>query len=881
MTIVNPQLSLGLPGLDRMIRGLIPGDNIVWEVDSVDDYAPFVRPYVEGALARGQKVIYFRFASHQPLVDDGRRVEVREVHPEGGFETFIAEIHKTIEKTGRGGYYIFDCLSELAVDWYSDQMLANFFMLTCPYLYDTEAIAYFSLLRNYHSSHATQPITETTQVFLDVYRHGGKLFVHPLKVQQRYSPTMYMLHAWEGEDFTPVRESATISEILTSVPWLHPESEHYRVGVWHRTFLHAEEVLAAVRRGEAPAEKTDDYFHRLVRMAISRDERVQGLVEKYLTLGDILEVGKRLIGTGLIGGKAVGMLLARSILKASSPRWAEILEPHDSFYIGSDVFYTYLVQNGIWWMRLKQKDPKAFLEGAERPRQRMLTGNFPPYIIRQFEEMLDYFGQSPIIVRSSSLLEDNFGNSFAGKYESVFCANQGPRHQRLQDFLAAVRTIYASTMSEKALIYRKQRGLLDRDEQMALLVQRVSGKMYGNLFFPQIAGVALSFNPYVWDKAIDPKAGMTRLVFGMGTRAVERSDDDYTRVVALNDPRRRPETDFKEVRQFSQRNVDVLDLTANQLLSRRFSDVISHVRQGELPLELLASRDKETDARAAEAGITDAFPWVLTFDGLFDRTGFVEDLREMMGILQEAYGCPVDVEFTANFFNGTYKINLVQCRPLQVRGGGAIMDAPRDLPAESKVIEAHGAVIGQAEIGRLDRIVYVVPDQYAQLPIRDRYSIARVIGEVCHASAGPRAPAILLAGPGRWGTTTPSLGVPVRFSDINTVSAICEIVAMSKDVVPDVSLGTHFFSEMIEMDILYFALFPGRAGAWCNDELLCGAVNRLADIAPGSAQWAHVVRVIDASDLPAGGQFVINANPLKQHVVCYVAGRQAAVEASS
>jgi hypothetical protein len=319
--------------------------------------------------------------------------------------------------------------------------------------------------------------------------------------------------------------------------------------------------------------------------------------------------------------------------------------------------------------------------------------------------------------------------------------------------------------------------------------------------------------------------------------------------------------------------VDVLDLAANQLLSRRFSDVISHVRQGELPLELLASRDKETDARAAEAGITDAFGWVLTFDGLFDRTDFVADLRDMMGILQEAYGCPVDVEFTANFFNGTYKINLVQCRPLQVRGGGAIMDAPAGLAAESKVLEAHGAVIGQAEIGRLDRIVYVVPSQYAQLPIRDRYSIARVIGEVCHACRGPHAPAILLAGPGRWGTTTPSLGVPVRFSDINTVSAICEIVAMSKDVVPDVSLGTHFFSEMIEMDILYFALFPGRTGALCNDDLLCGAPNRLADVAPGSAQWAHVVRVVDASDLPGGRQFVINANPLKQHVVCYLAGR--------
>jgi len=872
MTIVNPQLSLGLPGLDRMIRGLIPGDNIVWEVDSVDDYAPFVRPYVEGALARGQKVIYFRFASHQPLVDDGRRVEVCEVHPEEGFETFIAEIHKTIEKTGRGGYYIFDCLSELAVDWYSDQMLANFFMLTCPYLYDTEAIAYFSLLRNYHSSHATQPITETTQVFLDVYRHGGKLFVHPLKVQQRYSPTMYMLHAWEGEDFTPVRESASISEILTSVPWLHPESEHYRVGVWHRTFLHAEEMLAAVRGGEAAPKKTEEYFHRLVRMAISRDERVQGLVEKYLTLGDILEVGKRLIGTGLIGGKAVGMLLARAILKASSPRWTEILEPHDSFYIGSDVFYTYLVQNGIWWMRLKQKDPKAFLEGAERPRQRMLTGNFPPYIIRQFEEMLDYFGQSPIIVRSSSLLEDNFGNSFAGKYESVFCANQGPREKRLQDFLSAVRTIYASTMSEKALAYRAARGILDRDEQMAMLVQRVSGSVYGNLFFPQIAGVGLSVNPYVWSEYIDPSAGMLRLVFGLGTRAVDRADDDYTRVVALNAPDRRPESNFDEVRRYSQRRVDVLDLGANQLVSDSFSNVAR--RSPELPLGIFASRDEDEVRAAEERGQRDVFPWVLTFERLFGETAFVSDMRGMLSTLQDAYQYPVDVEFTTNFLaDGSYKINLVQCRPLQVKGGGAITEPPKGIRKEDVVLEAHGAVIGQSRLVTVDRMIYVEPSVYGQMPLGERYAMARLIARLAHVEEPRRPKTIMLLGPGRWGTTTPSLGIPVRFPDINTMSVLCEIVAMRDDFVPDVSLGTHFLNELIEMDILYMALFPARPENALNKEFFESRPNRLAELLPDEAAWARAIRVIDLDGRPGEPVVKLHANTLKQAVVCYMERR--------
>jgi hypothetical protein len=869
MTIVNPQLTLGLPGLDRMLRGLIPGDNIVWEVDSVDDYAPFVKPYWENALARGQKVIYFRFASHAPLVPQGTSVETVEIHPEAGFEAFLSDIHETIEKTGRGGYYIFDCLSELAADWYSDQMLGNFFMLTCPYLYDVEAIAYFSILRNCHSSHAMAPITETTQVFLDAYRHQGRLYIHPLKVQQRYSANMYMLHAWEGDEFKPVRESATISQILTSVPWLHPESEHYRVGVWHRTFLKAEETAMAVMRGECPPQRTDEYFHRLVRMAVSRDERVARLVEKYLSLADLVDIGKRLIGTGLVGGKTVGMLLARAILKQTEPRLDALLEPHDSFYIGSDVFYTYLVQNGIWWMRQRQKDSAAFLDGAERPRQRMLTGKFPDYILRQFQEMLDYFGQSPIIVRSSSLLEDNFGNSFAGKYESVFCANQGSREKRLQDFLSAVRTIYASTMSEKALSYRAARGILEKDEQMALLVQRVSGTLYGNLFFPHIAGVGLSVNPYVWSEYIDPSAGMLRLVFGLGTRAVDRADDDYTRVVALNAPDRRPESNFDQVRQYSQRRVDILDLEANQLVSETFSNVAR--RCPELPLALFASRDENQAPPADETGGRGPFPWVLTFDKLFRDSPYVQDMRDMLQVLQKAYEYPVDVEFTTNFLaDGSYRINLVQCRPLQVKGGGAITDPPADLRRENVILEAHGAVIGQSRTIAVNRMIYVEPSVYGQLPVAERYAVARLVGRLAHADGPQRQGTLMLLGPGRWGTTTPSLGVPVRFADINTVSVLCEIVAMRDDLVPDVSLGTHFLNELVEMDILYLALFPAHADNFLNKAFFESRPNRLADLAPDAADWARAVRVVDAADLGPAAAVKLHANTLKQKVVCYV-----------
>jgi pyruvate, water dikinase len=866
----DPQLSTGLPGLDGMLKGLIPGDNLVWQVESLADFAPFVGPYCEAALSRGRKLVYFRFADHEPLVPDSAGATVHRLHTTQGFEHFITEIHRAIQDAGRGAYFVFDCLSTLAEAWCSDRMLGNFFMLTCPYVYDRQSLAYFPLLRNCHSFHASTPIAETTQIFIDVYRHNDRLYLHPTKVQQRYSATMYMLHVWDGDEFPPVTDSSTMAEILTARPWAGLESVRLRLGKWNRTFLQAEDAWEAIGRGQRPTAEADSLLPELLRMAISRDDRVTRLAQRYFTVPDVLGIWKRMIGTGLIGGKSVGMLLARAILKRTDPRWNDLLEAHDSFFIGSDVFYSFLVENGCWWLRQKQHDPQTFLDNVEEARRRILMGNFPDYIVAEFSEMLDYFGQSPIIVRSSSLLEDNYGNAFAGKYESEFCANQGPHQKRLDDFLSAVKTIYASTMSEKALRYRAQRGLLDQDEQMSLLVQRVSGIRYGGLFYPQVAGVGLSRNPYVWNKCIDPAAGVVRLVFGLGTRAVDRSDDDYTRIVALNAPERRPESDMDEVRQYSQRKVDVIDLEANQLASHEFSEVAKH--SSDLPVHIFASTGGGVARRALGDEAAGGATPVLTFEHLLMHTPLVADMREMLRVLQEAYDYPVDLEFTANFFGpDRYRINLVQCRPLQVVSDGAAVELPESINRDDCILEAHGAVIGQSRVNRIDRLVYVPPSVYGQLPVRDRYSIARLIGRLLHLDEANRPRHVMLIGPGRWGTTTPSLGVPVSFAEIDTASALCEIVAMRDDLVPDVSLGTHFFNDLVEMDVLYVALFPGRKDNVWNREFFENSPNRLAELLPGEAQWADAVRVIDVpTESRPDAALMLNANAITQQVVCYL-----------
>jgi len=862
-------VSTGLPGLDRVFTGLLPGDNVVWQVDAVDDYVPFVGPFARDALSRGQRLIYFRFARHPALVPQGIGAEIHRVRPELGFETFTAQIHQVIEEAGRGTCYVFDCLSDLAADWYSDLMLGNFFMVTCPYLYDLETVTYFALLRDCHSFDAVSSIRGTTQLLVDVFRHDGRLHVHPLKVDKRHSTTMYLPHVQDEAMFRPLTESAVLAEVLVDFAERRLDAAARTLDVWDRTLLQAREALEEVQAGLRPEGEAADIFGRLLRMMVTRDERLGALASRWLDLSDLLAIRKRMIGTGLIGGKSVGMLLARAILCKSDARWREKLETHDSFYIGSDVFYTYLVRNGCWRARRGQRNAATFMDGADQAREQILSGDFPGFVQEQFVAMLEYFGQSPIIVRSSSLLEDGFGNAFTGKYDSVFCPNQGSPQQRLSVFLTAVRTVYASTMSAEALLYRAHRGLIDRDEQMAILVQRVSGGVHGHLFYPQVAGVGLSYNPYVWSEQIDPEAGVLRLVFGLGTRAVDRSDDDYTRLVALNAPLRRPEAGRPGGPAYAQRRVDLLDLQANRFASETIDGVVDG--SPDLPVDLYATR-RSALSRGGEESRPARDSWVLTFDHLLTDTSFARDMREMLEILRDAYACPVDTEFTANFLpDGRCHINLVQCRPLQLKEGGRITDPPKRIARTALVLESRGPIVGQSSLALIDRVVYVEPAAYAALPIRERYSVGRLIGRITRLPRQGGRPNLLLLGPGRWGTSTPSLGVPVSFPEIAAVAVICEIVGVGMDVVPDVSLGTHFFNDLVEANMLYVAVQPARRGHALNERFLAGARNRLAELLPEDAEWEGVVRVVDLPDPGDGRLLHLNANSVKQRAVCYLA----------
>jgi hypothetical protein len=855
------RVSTGWDSLDAIIDHLRMGDNVVWQVDTIDAYRKMVSLFVNTVTAANGRVVYMRFARHVPLLEPRTSVTVYQLNVEGGFESFSAEVHNIVTREGRDTLYVFDSLSDLLHVWATDLMIVNFFFITCPYLFELNTIAYFAILRNRHSYKAIARIRETTQVLIDVYSYKRQLCIHPIKIQDRYSPTMFFPHIKEKAELKPVISSVEASRIFAHLSRHQTTDAHRHLDFWDRLFMQAKTLLESA----AEVEEKQDMVEQLSRLLLSRNKRLLKMIRRFMSLEDLIRIKTRLIGTGFIGGKSLGMLLSRKILDNDEAcRWPEILEPHDSYYIGSDVFYSYIVQNGWWKIFVEHRTAEGYFEKAAALQLNILKGIFPENLRERFQLMLEYFGQSPIIVRSSSLLEDAFGSAFAGKYDSFFLVNQGSPEKRYEAFEDAVRKIYASTMNPDALAYRRQRGLDKMDEQMALLVQRVSGVYRKRYFFPEMAGVGLSHNPYVWKKGMDANAGMLRLVAGLGTRAVNRVENDYPRIVALDDPLVKPLTGLQDIKKYSQRYVDHLSLEANDLQTMPLREMVAMAL--DLRLDLIGVRDTEASDRAIAAGRPIQDLWVLTFDAFLTSTPFIDIMSRMLRTLQDAYGAPVDIEFTVNFGRaGEIQVNLLQCRPFQTIGRHADVAMPEHVPEKNTFIRTEGHFMGGNVSLPIACIIWVDPRHYTDLSVSERYSVARLIGKLNRLVADRDKMPTLLIGPGRWGTHTPAMGVPVTFSEINHISALAEVSYQDGSLIPDLSFGTHFFHDLTETRIFYMAIYPENPDVLFNTAWLHSLTNILESVSPDDSRFASVVKVNDVR----GKGLRIQSDIVKQKMICY------------
>ena len=862
----------GLPQLDDLLQGLRPGDNVVWQVDRLEDYPNFAETFVEQAIRDGANCVYLRFAPHAAVLESRAGLTIIEIDPTPGFDYFTREVYRVIDEGGRGVRYVFDSLSALVDEWATDELLANFYQVTCPHILELDDVAYFALRRGQHGHSTVARIRNTTQVLLDVYQISGNTYIHPLKVWGRQSGQMFVPHWISDEGWQPVSRSGDAAAILTTANRRPVDVSSLSIAPWDTIYR---EIMQYQGNGidlVEPTRAAGKLKEALSRMMIGNHPKFNQLADRYLTLDDVLQVRNRLIGSGRIGGKAAGMLIARGILVADEEEtdFSQLLEEHDSFYIGSDVFFTFLVNNDLFKHRLQlTKTGKLTWDEFTQIEQEFLAGKFSEEVIEQFRSMLEYYGQAPIIVRSSSLLEDSFTDAFAGKYRSEFCVNQGSPEERLEALIRAIKLVYASALNPDALSYRHRRGLTEGDEQMAILVQRVSGMPYKQYFFPSLAGVAFSRNLYAWTDRIDPGKGMIRLVFGLGTRAVNRVSGDYPRMIAVSHPQLRPEIGM-EITKYTQRKVDVLNLESNTIEVEPFAKLISG--NGYPALNLMVSQMADGYLRdwfTVPSSTTENL--VLTFNNLIKQTNLVSIIGRILAKLERAWGQPIDIEFTAYVDNErNVKINLLQCRSLRVpKGVGIELRIPDNLSREQVLFRSSRA-ISAGVVSDICYIIYIDPRKYAEIaPLNEKRNLGRVIGKL-NENLRKREGKVMTMGPGRWGSSNIELGVNVGYSDIDGTAVLVEVAREKAGHEPEVSYGTHFFQDLVEAEILYLPVYPDDEASDFNTDFFTHSPNILKDIMPELSSFEELVQVIDVRAVASGTTAKVIADPQTRCAICFL-----------
>ncbi len=610
----------------------------------------------------------------------------------------------------------------------------------------------------------------------------------------------------------------------------------------------------------------DDFINLrvlLIRRFLSSNLNYINIAKHHILVKDFFSIVQRTIGpskgSGKLGGKSGGLILGYEILRSeikNDPDLKDVDVPK-SWYITSDTIINFIHYNALEeTTSLKYLETSEIRAGYPYLQQLFKNAFFPQEIIDQLRTLLLEIGEKPIIVRSSSLLEDSFDAAFSGKYKSLFLANTGTEDDKLNALLDAVSEIYASIFGPDPIEYRKERGLIDFQEEMGILVQEVVGNKVGDYFFPTYAGVAFSNNEFRWSPRIEREDGMIRMVMGLGTRAVDRVGDDYPFLASPGKPGLSINVSYEDKLRYSQKKADVINLSTNEFETLEINPLIKKFGDKIIRIEDIVSVDKNKNLTAPIGIMFDPLKsdTVVTFQKLTETPKFLNKINKILKILKDAFKSPVDVEFASD----GKKLFILQCRP-QVRSVKDINAViPENIKDEDVIIKSDKFVT-TGVIKGIEYIVFVIPDEYNALSSEEEMKRTAIIISELNKNLPSRK--FILAGPGRWGSRGDiKLGVQVTYSDIFNTAMIMELAYNKDGYTPELSFGTHFFQDMVESNIKYLPLYPDNEGTVFRGDLFKKLPNHLKDFYPEDPAMDKVIRVVKSDDIKKNSTISIIMN---------------------
>lgn len=625
---------------------------------------------------------------------------------------------------------------------------------------------------------------------------------------------------------------------------------------------------------EIPGTDIKEVIETVIEYFISDHHYYRIAATKYFSLSDLYNILDKCIGLpdrrGKIGQKAAGMILAHKILTSDNDEYINKIQIPDSVFLTSDVFFECLYSNQYNFSSLKHRLKEGFISELELeeeyPRiKKLIMETVIPDIIRiELRELLLRVGTIPLIIRSSSLLEDSV-SAFSGKYDSFFFANQPLLDVKKQDreleeqdlelrlniLIDNILKVYASVLRPEALIYRRERGLLDVDERMSVLIQKVKGERYGKYYFPSLSGVGLSYNNNVNTEKIKWNDPVLRIGVGLGTGIVDIKGA-RVKVIYPGNPDYTTILNFYEILKTSQRNVDVLNLENDEVETITKEELFTYINENsekdENSKKIIKIMGKyflstiEQDYLKEGIGLETRLNntnHIFTLEGI-KNTKFYTMTNNILRQLSEKYN-PVDIEFVVDFIvpDGgisdpnieDYNLTIVQCRLLTGSREFDSHEMPADLPEENIITLIKKGVIN-SYVPNIDYVVYVIPEKYFQLDRTRMNTVARIIGQINYTLARSR---FILIGPGRWGSSIPHYGIKVSYSEIYHTLALVEVMKMlSDESFTEPSVGSHFGNDVREGSIVTMSVYPDIEGTIFRHEALVDSPNMLGSYFKGT-----------------------------------------------
>ncbi len=653
-------------------------------------------------------------------------------------------------------------------------------------------------------------------------------------------------------------------EIIDNISrWIKEDQSGFLVNTLNNTGSSFEEISAALARYhhlkahglELSPNREKSLRIILIRRLLSGENEFVKIAKHFIELDDFNGLVNHVIypadSHGKLGGKTSGLFLSQRILQKSefSDDYARQFLVPKAWYITSDGILKFIKYNNLEDI-VEQKYKGIEQIRKEYPFVSLVFKNssFPAEILKSLSLMLDNLGDVPLVIRSTSLLEDRPDSIFAGKYKSLFISNQGSKKERLEELTDAIAEVYASTFGPDPIEYRIEKDLLDYNEEMGILIQEAVGQRVGPYYFPAFAGVAFSDNNYKWSGRIEKEDGLIRLVPGLGTRAVDRLSDDYPVLIAPGKPGLRVNITTEDIVRYSPKKIDVINLEKRKLETVDIRELLRKYGRDYPAIHQIVSRIADNHIQQVQRFGMDFEKdnFIVTFNGLIEKTDFIPKIRSIMSVLQKEFKYPVDIEFAhdgTNFY-------LLQCRP---QGYGKVdkpAEIPHDVPDDAVVFTACRHITNGVA-PNISHLVYIDPQKYSELPdYADLIAVGKTVGKLNKIL--PKRQFILM-GPGRWGSRGDiKLGVSVTYSDINNTAILIEIARKRKEYVPELSFGTHFFQDLMEADIRYLPLYPDDEGNIFNEPFFRLSPNILGELIPESAHLSDVVKVIDVPAYTGG-----------------------------